>query len=135
MISKTLAQDYLTESIYSLDLKQKDFIYEISVPTCSYRMGVERIGYVVLLLDSGMVLGGKNILLKIKILIYLERKTAHLTILSTPRRYLSFYLYIVYGILGIIFLILTSLFSRRTLMQLFKLRRLTQIFFCISIFD
>jgi hypothetical protein len=56
--------------------------------------------------------------------IYLESKTAHLTILSTSGRYLSLIIYIAYGIFAILFLILTSLFSRRTLMQLFKLPRL-----------
>ena len=55
MKHKILAQELLTQSFYSLDLKQKDFVYEISVPTCSYRMGVSRMGYVVLLLDSGML--------------------------------------------------------------------------------
>ncbi|CAF2627718.1 unnamed protein product, partial [Rotaria sp. Silwood2] len=84
---------------------QKKFIYEISVPTCSYRMGVQRIGYVVLLLDS-------------------ESKTAHLTILSTPRRYLALCLYLIYAILGLIFVILTSLFSRRNLIRLLMLSRL-----------
>jgi hypothetical protein len=59
MIKKILAEDYLTPSIYTLDLTGKDFIYEISIPTCSYRMGVPRIGYVVLLLDSGMLLSYK----------------------------------------------------------------------------
>ncbi|CAF4569108.1 unnamed protein product [Rotaria sp. Silwood1] len=84
MITKVLVKEHLSQSIFSLDLNQKNFIYEISVPTCSYRMGVERIGYVVLLLDS-------------------ESKTAHLTILSTPRRYLALYLYLIYAILGLIF--------------------------------
>jgi hypothetical protein len=60
MLTKVIAQDYLPQSIYSLDLNIKDFIYEISIPTCSYRMGVQRIGYVVLLLDSGMLLYYKN---------------------------------------------------------------------------
>ena len=55
MLHKILAEEYLTQSFYTLNLKQKDFIYEISVPTCSYRMGVKRMGYVVLLLDSGML--------------------------------------------------------------------------------
>ena len=54
MKNKILAQESLSQSIFSLDLNEKNFIYEISIPTCSYRMGVERIGYVVLLLDSGM---------------------------------------------------------------------------------
>lgn len=53
MLNKILAQDYLKQPIYSLDLNEKNFVYEISIPTCSYRMGVERIGYVLLLLDSG----------------------------------------------------------------------------------
>ena len=53
MSYRFLAREYLPQSILSLDLDQKRFIYEISVPTCSYRMGVARIGYGVLLLDSG----------------------------------------------------------------------------------
>jgi len=56
MVNKILAEEYLTESIYPLDLTDKNFVYEISIPTCSYRMGVERMGYAVLLLDSGMLL-------------------------------------------------------------------------------
>jgi hypothetical protein len=55
-VYKILAEEHLTQSIYSLDLTEKYFIYEISIPTCSYRMGVGRMGYVVLLLDSGMLL-------------------------------------------------------------------------------
>jgi hypothetical protein len=54
MLKKTIVQEYLTQPVYSLDLTEKRFVYEISIPTCSYRMGVGRIGYVVLLLDSGM---------------------------------------------------------------------------------
>jgi len=56
MTNKILAEDYLSQSIYSLDLNEKNVIYEISIPTCSYRMGVEHMGYVILLLDSGMLL-------------------------------------------------------------------------------
>ncbi len=53
MTNYVIAREYLPESILSIDLNQNRFIYEISVPTCSYRMGVNRIGYGVLLLDSG----------------------------------------------------------------------------------
>jgi hypothetical protein len=53
MLTKIIVQDYLTQPVYSLDLTEKK-VYEISIPTCSYRMGVQHIGYVVLLLDSGM---------------------------------------------------------------------------------
>jgi hypothetical protein len=53
MTSYVIAREYLPQSILPIDLSQKRFVYEISVPTCSYRMGVDRIGYVVLLLDSG----------------------------------------------------------------------------------
>ena len=56
MKNTILAEEYLTRSFYSIDLGQKNLIYEISVPTCSYRMGVNRVGYVVLLLDSGRLL-------------------------------------------------------------------------------
>jgi hypothetical protein len=56
MVNKILAEEYLTESIYSLDLTDKNFVYEISIPTCSYRMAIEHMGYAVLLLDSGMLL-------------------------------------------------------------------------------
>ncbi|UJR27242.1 hypothetical protein I4U23_008537 [Adineta vaga] len=104
MKNTILAEEYLSRSFYTLELGGKNLIYEISVPTCSYRMGVDRVGYVVLLLDS-------------------ESKTAHVTILSTPRRYLAFYLYIFYVIFATLFLIVTSFFSRRTLMQLFVLLR------------
>ncbi|CAF4333067.1 unnamed protein product, partial [Adineta steineri] len=45
-------------------------------------------------------------------------KTAHLTILSTPRRNPALLLYLFYGIFALIFLIVSSLFSRRTLVQL-----------------
>lgn len=101
MMNQVIAQEYLTKSIYSLDLTSKNFVYEISVPTCSYRMGVERIGYMVLLLDS-------------------ETKTAHLTILWTPKRYIALYIYITYLVIAVFLWILTSLFSRRTLVQIFK---------------
>ena len=53
MTNYIIAREYLPESILPIDLNEKRFIYEISVPTCSYRMGVDRIGYGVLLLDSG----------------------------------------------------------------------------------
>jgi hypothetical protein len=53
MSNRIVAREYLPQSILPIDLNQKRFIYEISVPTCSYRMGVARIGYGVLLLDSG----------------------------------------------------------------------------------
>jgi hypothetical protein len=49
-----IAEEYLSQSILSFDLNEKRFVYEISIRTSSYRMGVERIGYGVLLLDSGM---------------------------------------------------------------------------------
>ncbi|CAF4304026.1 unnamed protein product, partial [Adineta steineri] len=99
MINKILAEEYLSQTFFTLNLNDKNFVYEISVPTCSYRMGVQRMGYVVLLLDS-------------------ETKTAHLTILSTPRRNPALLLYLFYGIFALIFLIVSSLFSRRTLVQL-----------------
>ena len=53
MSNYIIAREYLPDSILPIDLNDKRYIYEISVPTCSYRMGVERIGYGVLLLDSG----------------------------------------------------------------------------------
>jgi hypothetical protein len=53
MTNYVLAREYLPKSTLTIDLNEKRFIYEISVPTCSYRMGVNRIGYGVLLLDSG----------------------------------------------------------------------------------
>jgi hypothetical protein len=56
MLNKVLAEEYLLQTFFTLDLNEKNFIYEISIPTCSYRMGVRRMGYVVLLLDSGMIL-------------------------------------------------------------------------------
>ncbi len=55
MTNYVIAREYISESILSMDLNQKRLIYEISVPTCSYRMGVARIGYGVLLLDSGKI--------------------------------------------------------------------------------
>ena len=55
MMNNLIAYDTLSQSIFPIDLNQKRFIYEISVPTCSYRMGVKRMGYVVLLLDSGKI--------------------------------------------------------------------------------
>jgi hypothetical protein len=55
MTNRVIAREYLTPSILPIDLNEKRFIYEISVPTCSYRMGVERIGYGVLFLDSGKI--------------------------------------------------------------------------------
>jgi hypothetical protein len=55
MTNHVIAREYIPQSILSIDLNQNRFIYEISVPTCSYRMGVNRIGYGVLLLDSGMI--------------------------------------------------------------------------------
>ncbi|CAF3014323.1 unnamed protein product [Rotaria sp. Silwood2] len=55
MKTRILAREYLLQPFFSIDLNQNSFIYEISVPTCSYRMGVIRIGYIVLLLDSCMI--------------------------------------------------------------------------------
>lgn len=52
-MNRILAEEYLNQSIYTLDLNEKNFVYEISIPTCSYRMGVKRVGYIILLLDSG----------------------------------------------------------------------------------
>ncbi|CAF2032627.1 unnamed protein product [Rotaria magnacalcarata] len=86
MKNKILVQEHLSQSIFTLDLTDKNVVYEISVPTCSYRMGVQRMGYVVLFLDS-------------------ESKTAHLTILPTPGRYLSLYLYLIFAIFGLLFYI------------------------------
>ncbi|CAF0888469.1 unnamed protein product [Rotaria sordida] len=104
MTNRIIAREYLSQSILSIDLDQKRFIYEISVPTCSYRMGVDRIGYIVLLLDSAT-------------------KTAHLSILSTPRRYISLYLYAAYGICFLISLVLILLFPRRSLSKWLTLNR------------
>lgn len=53
LTNRIIAREYLKKPIFSLNLDQKRFIYEISIPTCSYRMGVSKIGYGVLLLDSG----------------------------------------------------------------------------------
>ena len=47
----------------------------------------------------------------------LATKTAHLAILSTPRRYISLYIYAAYGIFCALSLILTSLFPRRPLFK------------------
>ena len=55
MTTRAIAREYIPELILPIDLNQNRFIYEISVPTCSYRMGVDRIGYGVLLLDSGKI--------------------------------------------------------------------------------
>ncbi|CAF3000136.1 unnamed protein product [Rotaria sp. Silwood2] len=55
MTTRILAREYLLQTIFSIDLNPDRFIYEISVPTCSYRMDVIRIGYTVLLLDSYMI--------------------------------------------------------------------------------
>lgn len=99
-----LAREYLKKPILPLDLKQKRLIYEISVPTCSYRMGVDRIGYGVLLLDT-------------------DTKIAHLTILSTPRRYISLYFYAAYGIFFVLNLLFSSLFPRRSLCKLLMISK------------
>lgn len=101
--NRLLARDRFPETILSFDLNDRRLIYEISVPTCSYRMGVARMGYGVLLLDS-------------------ETKTAHFALLSTPRRYLSLYFYAAYGVLFFFTLIITSLFSRRTIFRIFSFR-------------
>lgn len=53
MTNRVIAREYLPQSILSLNLNENRYIYEITTPTCSYRMGVIRIGYVVLLLDRG----------------------------------------------------------------------------------
>ena len=55
MTNYDIAREYLPTGIYPIDLTDKRRVYEISVPTCSYRMGVDRIGYGVLLLDSGRI--------------------------------------------------------------------------------
>ncbi|CAF3693473.1 unnamed protein product [Adineta steineri] len=91
-----LAKEYIPQSILSIDLKQNRFVYEITIPTCSYRMGVDRIGYGVLLLDSAT-------------------KMAHLAILPTPRRYISLYLYGFYGVFFVISLIFIALFPKRSI--------------------
>ena len=44
MTTRAIAREYIPELILPIDLNQNRFIYEISVPTCSYRMGVDRIG-------------------------------------------------------------------------------------------
>lgn len=54
MTNRVLVEESLPEPFYSIDLNNKNYVHEISIPTCSYRMGVERMGYGVLLLDSGM---------------------------------------------------------------------------------
>lgn len=61
MTNRVLAREYLPEGVLTLDLTDKRYIYEISVPTCSYRMGVQRMGYGVLLLDSGKFLSVESI--------------------------------------------------------------------------
>ena len=53
MTNRVLARESFPEGLLALDLNDKRFVYELSVPTCSYRMGVELMGYGVLLLDSG----------------------------------------------------------------------------------
>jgi hypothetical protein len=55
--------------------------------------------------------------------IHLATQTAHLTILSTPRRYISLYLYAAYGIFFVVILILTALCPRRSLLRWFTLNR------------
>ena len=50
----------------------------------------------------------------------LETKTAHLVLLSTPRRYISLYLYAAYGIFFVVTIILSSLFPRRSLLRWWK---------------
>jgi len=102
--SRLIAREYMPIPILPLNLNQKRYIYEISVPTCSYRMGVERIGYGVLLLDSAT-------------------KTAHLVVLTTPKRYISLYLYAAYGVFFALVLIITALFPRRTIIRLLLLFR------------
>lgn len=104
MTNRLVAREYLPQPILSIDLNQNRFIYEISIPTCSYRMGVNKIGYGVLLLDSAT-------------------KTAHLMILSTPRRYISLYLYAAYGIFFMINLILILFFPRRSVFKFLNLAR------------
>ena len=55
MTNYEIAREYLPTGIHPIDLTGKRLVYEISIPTCSYRMGVDRIGYGVLLLDSGRI--------------------------------------------------------------------------------
>lgn len=121
MTNRVLAREYFPEEILSLDLNDKRFVYELSVPTCSYRMGVERMGYGVLLLDSG-----KRDLtfecVRFDACFCLATKTAHLAILSTPQRYFSLYFYAAYGVFVVLSLIITSLFPRRTLLRLLTFR-------------
>jgi len=105
MTNRIIAREEMPLPILSLDLShQKRDVYEISVPSCSYRMGVQRIGYGVLLLDSAT-------------------KTAHLAILSTPERYLSLYLYAAYGIFVVFVWKIAILFPRRMIMRWFPLFR------------
>ncbi|UJR21960.1 hypothetical protein I4U23_025028 [Adineta vaga] len=49
----SIFKEFFPQSLLPIDLNQNHFVYEISVPTCSYRMGVDRIGYGVLFLDRG----------------------------------------------------------------------------------
>ncbi|CAF1207163.1 unnamed protein product [Adineta ricciae] len=91
-VTEILAREFLPQPVLSIDVAQTRYVHEISIPTCSYRMGVSRIGYGVLLLDTAT-------------------KSAHLTILSTPRRYGYLYAYATYGIcfvIGVIFIFLCS---------------------------
>ena len=48
-----LAREFLPQPVLPIDVAQTRYVHEISIPTCSYRMGVSRIGYGVLLLDTG----------------------------------------------------------------------------------
>ncbi len=116
MTNYVIAREYLSPPILPIDLNQKRFIYEISVPTCSYRMGVNRIGYGVLFLDSCKQLVTFSSKFS-NFLLSLATKTAHLAILSTPQRYISLYIYAAYGIFFVLSLIFTSLFPRRSLFK------------------
>lgn len=88
MTNYVLAREYLPKSTLSIDLNEKRFIYEISVPTCSYRMGVNRIGYGVLLLDSGKNLIKQISLKNLSIYLFRNKNCTFIYSFNTTKIYL-----------------------------------------------
>jgi hypothetical protein len=84
-IESYLTHDINSSYVYNLNLKpieaDENFnsFYELSIPTCSYRMGVNKMGYVSLVIN--------------------QNGTVNIALLWTPQRFPSLYFYIYFIII------------------------------------
>jgi hypothetical protein len=100
-------EEYITHkknptNLYTMNLhsdnKRVESVYELSIPTCSYRMGVPNMGYGMLTITPQ----GK----------------AYVSILWLPSRFSSIKLYTIYVIFIILFFVLN--FSRKYILKLLE---------------